>query len=112
MYVNSLHIHWIQRIRKYIKGHKSGSMDNLRMAAAAGSSKRKIIRWIFNGVSPVGVATIQFMHHREHCMSITWANMLMYLTNSSTDFRGFIIRGFLKIRSRPKNDKTGNVRIA
>jgi hypothetical protein len=42
---------------------------------------------------------IQFMRHRKHCMSITWANRLMYLTNTSTDFRGFIIRVFLKIRS-------------
>jgi len=96
VYINSLHIHWIQGIRKYMKGHKSGSMDNLGMDAAASNDKCKIIRWIFNGVSPVGVTKIQFMHHRKQCMSITWANRLMCLTNS-TDFRGFIIRGFLKI---------------
>jgi hypothetical protein len=73
-------------------------MDNLRMVAAAGSGKSKIIRWIFNGVSLVGEAKIQFMRHRKHFMSITRANRLMYRTNSSTDFRGFTIRGIFKIR--------------
>ena len=98
MYVNSPHIHWIHHISKYIKGHMSGPMDNLLMVAAAGSGKCKIIRCFLNGVSPVGVAKIQSKRHRKHCMSITWANRLMYLTNPSTYFRGFIIRGFLKIR--------------
>ena len=72
-------------------------MDNLRMDAAACSEKCKIIRWILNGVFPVGAANIQFMLHTKQCMTITWANRLMCLTNSSTDFRGFIISGFLKI---------------